>query len=579
MPAPFRHKLANRRAGRCCARAAWRAAPARSPRRLPQLGRRGVRRRRRLRPRGRRSWTGARSRRRRRPHASQRVIEAANRIVEKPYRYGGGHRPFGRGLDNGYDCSGSVSYALYGGRFLRSPLPSGALMNWGRCGAGPLDHRLRARRPRLRGGGRPALRHLHARSRRTRAAHRPALEQDPPQVGRLRGAPPRATTSPTSRLATVQRLSAPAHRAGVLRRHWPPRSRPAAADAAPAAVRLSPLHAEPDRKAGGRIVDSRGREVLLRGVNVNALAEYWKGSGFRTVFPLARKDPARMAAIGWNAVRLLVSWSRIEPAPGRYDRAYLGRVAATVAPARPPRHLHDRGPSPGRLGPRAGGAGGPGLRSAHPPGPGLGRRTRVGHPRRRRAALLSAGHPRAQPGRDGGLAGLLQPTQRDPGEWACRPATYGCSRLVARRFGRSTAVAGFDLMNEPNAIGDAQQAALSAFYGRALAPDSGRRAGRARAPPSRPLRAVGALVGCSARARPPDFKRDRDVVYAPHLYTGGFTNGPIGRGAFAVARREARDIRRRARALRRMGHGPAPGGQAGRSLLPAPPGASGLASG
>ncbi len=65
-------------------------------------------------------------------------------------------------------------------------------------------------------------------------------------------------------------------------------------------------------------------------MNVNALAEYWKGSRFPTVFPLARKDPARMAAIGWNAVRLLVSWSRIEPRPGRYDRAYLGQVASTV---------------------------------------------------------------------------------------------------------------------------------------------------------------------------------------------------------------------------------------------------------
>ena len=88
---------------------------------------------------------------------------------------------------------------------------------------------------------------------------------------------------------------------------------PAAAGAAPAALRLSPLHAEPDVRAGGRIVDARGREVLLRGVNVNSLAEYWKGGRFRTVFPLARKDPGRMAAIGWNAVRLLVSWSRVEP--------------------------------------------------------------------------------------------------------------------------------------------------------------------------------------------------------------------------------------------------------------------------
>ena len=70
------------------------------------------------------------------PRRVTRVIEAANRLVEKPYIYGGGHKPFSSRLDRGYDCSGSVSYALYGGRFLRSPLPSGALMNWGRTGPG-----------------------------------------------------------------------------------------------------------------------------------------------------------------------------------------------------------------------------------------------------------------------------------------------------------------------------------------------------------------------------------------------------------------------------------------------------------
>jgi hypothetical protein len=71
------------------------------------------------------------------PTRGKRVIAAANQIVEKPYVYGGGHRPFRGGrLDRGYDCSGSVSHALHGGRFLRSPLPSGALMSWGRSGPG-----------------------------------------------------------------------------------------------------------------------------------------------------------------------------------------------------------------------------------------------------------------------------------------------------------------------------------------------------------------------------------------------------------------------------------------------------------
>jgi hypothetical protein len=71
------------------------------------------------------------------PRRIRRVIAAANQIVEKPYVYGGGHRPYRRGkLDRGYDCSGSVSHALHGGRFLRSPLPSGALMSWGSSGPG-----------------------------------------------------------------------------------------------------------------------------------------------------------------------------------------------------------------------------------------------------------------------------------------------------------------------------------------------------------------------------------------------------------------------------------------------------------
>jgi hypothetical protein len=61
------------------------------------------------------------------------VIEAANRIRNKPYRYGGGHASF---EDSGYDCSGAVSYALRGGRFLSSPLPSSGFYGWGKAGVG-----------------------------------------------------------------------------------------------------------------------------------------------------------------------------------------------------------------------------------------------------------------------------------------------------------------------------------------------------------------------------------------------------------------------------------------------------------
>jgi cell wall-associated NlpC family hydrolase len=67
------------------------------------------------------------------PKAVRDAIAAANQIVGKPYLWGGGH---GRWRDRGYDCSGTVSYALHGGRLLASPLASGALMSWGRSGAG-----------------------------------------------------------------------------------------------------------------------------------------------------------------------------------------------------------------------------------------------------------------------------------------------------------------------------------------------------------------------------------------------------------------------------------------------------------
>lgn len=67
------------------------------------------------------------------PPAVRRAIAFANRIRNRPYRWGGGHR---RWWDRGYDCSGAVSYALHGGRLIDSPLPSGALMRWGKRGLG-----------------------------------------------------------------------------------------------------------------------------------------------------------------------------------------------------------------------------------------------------------------------------------------------------------------------------------------------------------------------------------------------------------------------------------------------------------
>jgi hypothetical protein len=71
------------------------------------------------------------------PYEVQRAIWAANRIIGKPYIYGGGHRA-GFKLDKGYDCSGTVSWALNGGRLLKRkwPLDSSSFMKWGGAGTG-----------------------------------------------------------------------------------------------------------------------------------------------------------------------------------------------------------------------------------------------------------------------------------------------------------------------------------------------------------------------------------------------------------------------------------------------------------
>jgi hypothetical protein len=67
------------------------------------------------------------------PAAVKRVIAAGNHIRTTPYIWGGGHLAW---IDKGYDCSGSVSYALHGGKLLEAPLVSGSFMTWGEPGPG-----------------------------------------------------------------------------------------------------------------------------------------------------------------------------------------------------------------------------------------------------------------------------------------------------------------------------------------------------------------------------------------------------------------------------------------------------------
>ena len=68
------------------------------------------------------------------PPQVQNAVWAANTIQTLPYRYGGGHRSFIS--RRGYDCSGTVSFALGAAGLLKRPLDSGSFMRWGQRGPG-----------------------------------------------------------------------------------------------------------------------------------------------------------------------------------------------------------------------------------------------------------------------------------------------------------------------------------------------------------------------------------------------------------------------------------------------------------
>ena len=67
------------------------------------------------------------------PPEVHRIVAAGNRIKGLPYKLGGGHRKID---DNGYDCSGAVSYVLIKAGLLNSPMTSQGLRTYGRRGKG-----------------------------------------------------------------------------------------------------------------------------------------------------------------------------------------------------------------------------------------------------------------------------------------------------------------------------------------------------------------------------------------------------------------------------------------------------------
>lgn len=101
-------------------------------------------------------------------------------------------------------------------------------------------------------------------------------------------------------------------------------SSPADEVATPQVTRTPP---EPLGHAGRWITDATGRVVIVHGVNmINKLPPYTSAfAGF------GEDDAALLAREGFNAVRVGVIYSALEPAPGLYDDAYLGSIQQTIA--------------------------------------------------------------------------------------------------------------------------------------------------------------------------------------------------------------------------------------------------------
>lgn len=314
-----------------------------------------------------------------------------------------------------------------------------------------------------------------------------------------------------------------------------------------ASFRLPALHAEPDPVNGGRILDAHGREVLLRGANVNAHVEYWAySSTLFTTYPFTEEDADLIASFGWNAVRLLISWSRVEPQPGVYDEAYLDQIEAAILLLQSrglyaivDLHQDAWGPS---LAARPGEACRPGEQPA------------FGWDGAPAWATLDGGARRCTPGGQREFSPAVMASFQ--AFWADAPGpgqphepsglrgirTRYATMLghLAARFAQHDAVAGIEIMNEPNAIWlfPGQLDALSDFYGQAIAAI---RAGEAAAgAPRRMVFFEPAItwhdIGAGA---PPDFEHDDQIVYSPHIYQGGLNSTPLTEEPFERAHAES----------------------------------------
>jgi endoglycosylceramidase len=299
---------------------------------------------------------------------------------------------------------------------------------------------------------------------------------------------------------------------------------------------LSPLSLE--RGEHARIVDADGNQVLLRGANLNTLGDYYQADpDLDPTFPYDEADFAEMATLGFDVVRLLVSWSLLEPAPGQIDETYLARIHDAVDAAAAQGlytviDMHqdaygkfvatpDGTTCPDDLQPAIGWDGAPEWATI------TDGRSTCNTGMRESAGAVIAAFNNFWADTDGIQTHLVDVWERLSEEFAAEPA-----------------VAGYDLLNEPG-FGpgvDDTNTAMAEFYVRAIAAV---RRGEASVDDSTAhlifFEPVILWSGLGDAPVPEPFSDDPGLVFAPHLYAESITAGDISVAeGFAAADEKAR---------------------------------------
>jgi endoglycosylceramidase len=298
---------------------------------------------------------------------------------------------------------------------------------------------------------------------------------------------------------------------------------------------LLPLHSV--RGSDARIADSAGRQVLLRGVDVDALGQYYQQyPQDPAVLPLTQADFQEMAELGFNVVRLVLSWSELEPTRGSFNMAYVARIRQAVnwAAANGIYVVLDM----------------------HQDAWGIGV---MSSPQKQCPALSSPavgydGAPAWATYTDGmstcAIAGTRELSLADETAWqdfysdhaGIQDQLIGTWAKLAEQFAADPAVAGYDLLNEPDPGLTFNEATggLGQFYSRALAAI---RIAEQRVPGGFSHIAFfepgveWSLLGTTLTPQG-SFTSDPNIVFAPHLYGGSLAVTSVGQG-FQFARAAA----------------------------------------